>query len=185
MKTLVLFAGLSGAGKSYIARRLDKKLKHGFYFDSDLFAKESMQKQKISFETMKAKEIKEVRIESQNSKIRLIRKLFDKFDVIFLDTCFDILEARKLYFNLSKTINIIVLEVKCLEKVVKKRILGNKHESRQPGSSKQIRWEHYLKQKKKWVPVKWKKHFIINSEKDVGKQVNKFIEEYSAFLMVQ
>ena len=183
MKTLVLFAGLPGVGKSYIARLLGKKLKHGFYFDSDLFAKESMNKEKISFDDLTENEIKKVRIDSQKSKIKLIKELFAKYNVIFLDTCFDIPEARKLYLKLQ--VDIIILEVKCPENVVKKRILGSTHGLRQPGSSKQQRWKHYLGQKKKWVPIKWKNHFIISSEKNVAKQVDKFINEFGHLLLTE
>lgn len=184
MKTLILFAGLPGTGKSYIARHLDKKLKSAFYFDSDLFARKSMKKEKINFDSLTAEQIKKVRINSQKSKIKLIMRLFNNYEIIFLDTCFDILEARKLYFKLSKIANIIVLEVKCLENVVKCRILKNKHSSRQPGSSKQKRWIHYLNQKTKWVPVEWKNHFVIHSEKNIDIQLDKFIKKYSCFLGV-
>ena len=38
MKTLILFAGLPGTGKSHIARILSKKIR-SYYFDSDKFVK--------------------------------------------------------------------------------------------------------------------------------------------------
>jgi predicted kinase len=114
MKTLILLAGLPGVGKSHIARILSQELK-SYYFDSDKFSKNLFKN--INFESLSQEELSLLRINSQKMKIQKIKELFLKHDIIILDTCFDIPDARKIYYRLEKDsktmIKIIVLEVRC------------------------------------------------------------------------
>lgn len=49
MKTLIIIAGLTGVGKSYIAKKIKTEIKNSYYFDSDLFAKNYMKKKQTYF----------------------------------------------------------------------------------------------------------------------------------------
>ncbi|MFT4309122.1 MAG: AAA family ATPase [Candidatus Woesearchaeota archaeon] len=179
MKVLILFAGLPGTGKSHIARILSKKIR-SYYFDSDKFSKDFLKDNNI--ESLNADEVLRLRIESQKKKIKHILMLYEKHDIIMLDTCFDILEARKLYYNLQNnknmSIRIIVLEVKCTVNTSKQRILCKEHEhDRMIGTSKS-RWKTYLRMRKSWTPIMHKNHFVIDSDKDILPQISAFIEKF-------
>ncbi|MDD5253578.1 MAG: AAA family ATPase [Candidatus Nanoarchaeia archaeon] len=178
MKRLILLAGFPGVGKSYISKILESKIRGSYYFDSDKFAKEKSMKN-VQYDVLSDKQIKRLRTESQRQKIIKIKQLFHKKNIIILDTCFDIPEARKMYYAIkSPSRDIIVLEVICSEKTIKKRILRMAHSPRNPGTPAS-RWLTYKKMKKNWKPVKWKNHFIINSDKGLGNQINAFIKKFT------
>ena len=176
-KKLLLFAGLPGTGKSYCARILKNKL-NGYYFDSDKFAKDVSM---TNFDLEKASdaELLEWRIESQKNKIEIIKKLFKENDIVIIDTCLDLPESRKLYFELDEICEVIVIEVRCDEEIVKKRIFESEHEQdRQVGTPKS-RFEIYKKMKEKWRDIEWKNHFVLSSEENVEEQIITFIKEYN------
>ena len=179
MKTLIILAGLPGVGKSYCARILKNKLRNCLYFDSDLFSKEYIEEHKLEFMSLSKDLQSKQRLKFHRAKIDGIKKKFQMYDVILLDTCFDLLHSRKMFYQFAKEagINLIVIEIICSEKTVKSRILAKKHEKERMVGTKESRWRIYKRMKSKWRPIK-KVHFVLDSEKDVGAQLDLFLKQY-------
>ena len=177
MKKLIIIAGLPGVGKSYTARFLQSKLENVKYFDSDLFAKEYGEKHKVDFVNLSKEEQKKWRLTFHAAKIVEIEKLFDKFDYILLDTCFDMPESRELFYNFAKEkdVSLVVLKIVCPEDIVKKRIFENRHEEERMVGDKEGRWKVHQLFKDRWTPIP-KIDFEIDSSKDVEEQVEEFIK---------
>ncbi len=175
-KKLLLFAGLPGTGKSYCASILNNKLK-SYYFDSDKFAKDVSMKN-FDFKKASDSELLDWRIESQKNKIKIIKELFKEHDIIIIDTCLDLIESRKLYFELDEICEVIVIEVRCDEEIVKTRIFEKEHDEDRQVGTPQSRFEIYKKMKQDWKDIEWKNHFVVNSEDGVEEQINKFINNY-------
>lgn len=179
MKTLIIIAGLPGVGKSFACRILKKKLKTCLYFDSDLFAKKYAEKRRIDLVKLPPKEQNKARLKFHKSKIDNIKKSFEKYDIVFLDTCFDMAQSRRLFYEFAKNsgIDLVIIEVVCSEETVKKRILEHRHEEERMVGDKETRWKIYHQMKSQWKAIK-KKHFILDSEKDVQGQLNKFLKSH-------
>ncbi|MAG48100.1 hypothetical protein CL617_05845 [archaeon] len=173
MNSLIILAGLPAVGKSYTARLLKNKLKNSLYFDSDLFAKKYSEKNKFDFPNLSLKEQKKKRIIFHKAKVNAIKKELKKYDYIILDTCFDIVETRKLFYSLKNT-KLIIIELKCSEKAVKGRIFNNPHESHRMVGDQKSRYKVYKNMKSNWKPIK-KIDYTINTDKNVIKQIDNIV----------
>ncbi len=178
MKTMILLVGFPGVGKSHVARILDKKLKHALYFDSDLFSKIYMRTHKFSFTGISRNEEMKWRLIFHQAKLNKIKEYFKKYDIIFLDTCFDLQNSRKIFYKFAKDnrLKLLVVEVKCPSHIVKKRIFKNRHEKERMVGSKASRWKLHEDMKLWWKPIK-KVDFTLYSQKDVDKQIEKFLKQ--------
>jgi len=174
-KTLIITAGLPGVGKSHLLRLIKKKLKC-HYFDSDLFAKKYIKKHKINFKKLSNKEFYKKRIDIHKAKLKKILSLFKKYNIVILDTCFDMPKSRTLFYKFAKDyrVRLEVVEIKCPEKVVSQRIFKNRHEKERMIGTKKDRWEVYKLFKKRWKPIR-KKHVIVYSHKELESQIKGFI----------
>ncbi len=177
MKTLIIVGGLSGVGKSYAARMLHNMLENTNYFDSDLFAKQFIESQGIEFVGLSLPEQTQIRLGIHQAKIDKLIKDFDQFNTIILDTCFDLAESRKLFYEFSHSygIKMHVIEIVCPEQEVKKKIFNNPHEEHRMIGDKESRWKMYLQMKKKWQHIT-RPHTIIESDDDVKTQLTSFIK---------
>lgn len=187
MKELIITAGLPGVGKSYAMRILESKLKkHGWnvhWFDSDLFSKK-YQKKHPNYLDLSPEEQTKIRLETHQAKIveidRRFNSLFGKLykkRVILLDTCFDLLDSRKMFYKYAKKVNLWILEIKCPSNIVKKRIFENPHEQKRMVGDKQSRWDIHQQMKSWWKPIKWKNHMVIDSSRDLEAQLEIFIRK--------
>lgn len=172
MKTLIILAGLPGTGKSYACRILKKKLPRAHYFDSDLFAKKYSDKRGINIMALPKKEQELARLTFHREKIVKLRKLFEKYDIIYIDTCFDLLESRRVFYRFTrdKSLQLVIIEMLCPSEVVKKRIFENRHETERMVGDKDSRWKIHKQMKASWRPIR-KKHYVIKSDKDVENQL--------------
>jgi tRNA uridine 5-carbamoylmethylation protein Kti12 len=179
MKKLIILAGLPGVGKSYIAKELKRNIRNLFYFDSDLFSKKYTQKNKINFLKLPYKKQLTERLKFHKAKIEEIKKAFMKHNIIALDTCFDIVASRNIFYRFcnKQKIKLIIVQITCPEKIVFERILENKHERDRMVGNKKTRIETYKKIKHNWKPIK-KVDFVIKSEKNTEKQINSFIKKF-------
>jgi predicted kinase len=179
-KTLIVVAGLPGAGKSHVSRILKRKIAGSLYFDSDLYSKLFMQKQNMELASLPREEQEGLRMACHRSKIADIIKQFSAHDIIIVDTCFDMMASRVLFYGAAEShgFDIIVIEVVCPEEVVRARIAGNRHETERMIGSKDSRLEAYLEMKRRWQPIKGKR-FKLDSGKDVEPQINQFLARYN------
>jgi len=177
MKKLIVTAGLPGVGKSHICRFLKKTIRGAFYFDSDLFSKKYSIKNKINFLALTKKQQEKQRLVVHKVKLEKIREYFKKYNIIFLDTCFDLPKSRQLFYKFAKKehLKLVILKVVCPERIVKQRIFRNRHETERMVGSKQDRWKFYLRAKSKWLPV-GKKHLVVDSSKDIKSQLNSVLK---------
>ncbi len=179
MKTLILTAGLPGTGKSYVAQTLKKLLQKArfntYYFDSDYFAKTQSMKG-VNYASLSHEAIKKKRIKSQQEKIGVIIKLFKNYNIIILDTCFDISEARNMYYNLENNgINIIILEIKCSKSKAIKRIKNAKDYGKRMPDRMEERLKEYIRMRGSWKEIKYKHHMIISSETSIQPKLEAFV----------
>jgi len=125
---LIICAGLPGSGKSYLARRLVKRLRKCLYFDSDLFAKNYMKGKDWSDP--------KARLGCHSAKLEQILREFRKHDYVILDTCFDMPKSRSMIYKFCRDndIEIVIIEVFCSLETAKARILKGGDEHRMPGT---------------------------------------------------
>ena len=168
MKTLIILAGLPASGKSYLARIIKNKLPSCLYFDSDLFAKNYLEGRDVSDP--------KVRLGCHSAKLVTINEKFEEYEYVLLDTCFDMPASRAMIYDFVKENNIklIIIEVKCSLQTAKSRIFENEHEDRMPGTV-ESRWQGYQHMRKNWRNIR-KVDLVVNSDEDVEKQINPFLE---------
>ena len=163
MKKLIICAGLPGSGKSYLAKKLVKKLKKVLYFDSDAFAKNYLKGRDVSDPG--------VRLDCHKAKLVHILKEFKKYNYILLDTCFDMPKSRSMIYKFCREncVKLIILEVVCSFATAKARILKGGDEHRMPGTIKS-RWQGYLKMRRNWKRIS-KVSMRVDSNKDIESQL--------------
>lgn len=178
-KTLLIVGGLPGVGKSYICRLLDKKLKKSLYFDSDLFSKNYTKKHKIKFFAIPKEEQNKQRIVFHRAKIEQIKKDFKKYDIVFLDTCFDMPESRKIFYKFANDnkLRLVILEIRCSDKEVHNRIFKKRYETKRMIGTRASRWNVYKTMKNKWTVI-GKPKFVIYSDKELKPQIEEFVKRY-------
>ncbi|MFH0961302.1 MAG: AAA family ATPase, partial [archaeon] len=158
--------GLPGTGKSALARKLAKK-PGSFYFDSDLFGKRFLKRLGVSFKGLPNRQAMRIRLQSQIEKVRKLRELFWKKGVrtVFIDTCFDIPAARRLYYSLEETgVEVFVFELVCQERLALERILGGVHQLRRMPGGRDSRLKAYYSMKRGWKHIRHRNHFRIRSD---------------------
>lgn len=62
------------------------------------------------------------------------------------------------------------------KKIIHKRIMEKRHETERMVGTKKSRLEVYKQMKRNWYVIK-RKHYVINSSKDVKKQLDKFLQK--------
>ena len=179
MSTLIIIAGLPGVGKSHTARLLKKSLPKAYYFDSDLFAKNYAKAKGIVLGELSSPDQKLARLKFHRAKIDKLRQLLKKYKVAFLDTCFDMMASRKIFYEFVKDENIelVVLEIKCPSDIVKQRIFENKHEVERMIGTPESRWKTYKEMKAYWKPIR-KSHSVIRSNKPLLPQLANIIKRF-------
>jgi predicted kinase len=175
MKTLIIVGGLPGVGKSFVARMLASKLKQALYFDSDFFAKQLFDEKRIDFVSMPPAQQRQQRLLVHKAIIEKIAKDFNQFEIIILDTNFDIPESRDMFYQFSASfdVHLLVIEVVCPEEIVKRRIMGG--EKSMVIGDRESMWSAYQRMKAAWVHLT-KPHTVIESDDDIENQVKKFIK---------
>jgi len=169
MSTLIIVAGLPGSGKSYACRALKKLIPKSYYFDSDLFAKK-LRGDRIT--SLADADLVKARLVMHEAKITKIRRKFEKYEVIYIDTCFDMPASRKLFYDLAEkdNINLIVIEMLCPTPVIKKRIFGGKRDETREVGTRMSRWDIHNRMKKAWSAISGN-HYIVKSDKNVVAQL--------------
>jgi tRNA uridine 5-carbamoylmethylation protein Kti12 len=176
MKQLIILAGLPATGKSYTARLLNTRIKNSLYFDSDLFSKNYAKDHSIDFTNLSNEEQLKKRIIFHKAKIDALIIEFQKYDTIILDTCFDIVETRKLFYNLeNQNIKLIIVELKCSEKTIIDRIFNKPHESHRMVGDQETRLKIYKIMKSKWSNIS-NVYFVIDTDKNISIQLSKLID---------
>lgn len=175
---LVILAGLPGVGKSHTARILIERL-DAYYFDSDRFAKEHGQREKVDITHLSGTELVEKRLDGHREKIAEILKLFEEHDTILIDTCFDMVESRALFVALkNQGVELVTIELTCSEETVRERIFGNEHENERMIGTPQSRYEAYKRMKENWVEIEHVDHRLVTDE-DYDSQVERIVEQLS------
>jgi len=176
MKTLIVLIGLPASGKSHIARILEKRIKGSYNFDSDLWTKELFEREKIDITKLSYEEQEALRIDIHKRKIDAIKEKFLEYDVILVDTIFELITSWKILMGLEKEgIKLIIVEVVCLEKTAKERILRKKHESNRSVGTKESRLEFYIESRKRWTKPE-RIDIKIDTDKELPKQIDGLIE---------
>ena len=168
MKTLIIFVGLPGVGKTTLCKLLKKEIKC-YFFNSDGYAKKSPIFKKVNFSN--PKEMQKARLKFYDTKIKEVERLLKKHNIIVMDAVFDREKLRKKFYQMIKSIKgkLIIIQVVAPEKIIKNRILKDKSKTR-PGASPASRLKAYKIIKKGWEPIKRNFH-TIHSDKDIKKQL--------------
>jgi len=178
MATLVIFAGLPGVGKTTLCRLLQKKIKC-YFFDSDTYAKSSPIFKGVSFDD--PEEMQKARLKFYDSKIKEVKRLLKKHEIVVMDAVFDKNNLRDKFYAMIRSIKgkLIVVVVVAPENVIKYRILKDKSKT-MPGASPENRLKAYKMMKKGWEPL-IREHFIINTDNNTGEQLNKFLNDSNLY----
>ena len=171
---LIILAGLPGVGKSHTARVLQTRL-GAYYFDSDRFAKTYAENTDMDITSLEGAALAEKRLEGHRAKIEEILRLFDEHETILLDTCFDMVESRTLFYALEKRgIELVIVELTCSEAIVHERIFGSTHESDRMVGTAQSRWDFYRQMKSHWIPIEHVDHVIV-TDADYDVQIERLV----------
>lgn len=166
---LIIFLGLPGTGKTTSCNLFRKKIKCSF-FNSDAFAKKQGLFKVKNLWKKSEKDINKIRKKFYLKKAKEISKLLLKKDIVIMDAASDKESLRKILYGSSKKVkgSTLIIEVKAPLKLTKKRIFKDGKKNSKG------RWEAYLKIKKEWQPIK-RKHYKIDSSRDISKQIDKII----------
>lgn len=162
-KTLIVICGLPGTGKSFVAKKLGKKIK-AKVLNTDVVRKKLFKKPTYSDE----------------EKYKVYKKLFEiaekslKKSNVILDGTFYKENLRKMAKKIAEKNDskFILVEVICEENLVKQRL--EKRIKREEVSDADF-FVH-KKLRNEFEKIK-EKHFVIKNDKNVEKQINEFVEK--------
>jgi hypothetical protein len=157
MAKLIIICGLPGTGKTTLAKKITAKI-GGILLRTDTIRKELKE----------IKYSKKAREGVYGEMFHRTRQLLKEGKNIVLDATFYSRKWRKAAKDIAKSskANFKIIEVVCPKDLVRKRIAQRK------GSESDARFKHYLIYKKVFEPIK-EKHLIIDTSKDIKKQLSK------------
>jgi predicted kinase len=173
---LIIVAGSLGVGKSHTTELLAERLPNAYWFDSELYSKQRLERAGMSYDELTDEQRYQQRLESHKSKAEAVMECFEHHETVLIDTCFDLPETRPYLLSLrERGVEVIIVELVCAENIVHERIFAKPHDHECRFADSERRWEAHRTVKARWVPIE-EPHMIIDTGSGYEKQIEALIE---------
>jgi predicted kinase len=175
-KTLIVFAGLPGVGKTYACKYIVSKLKDVYFFDADQFSLSYEPLKRLRTGELSGEENAKILDEYLKAKALRLKELFVENDIIVMDGLFSRKGTRKLFYDVIDRINanLVFVHIVCDDEILKKRIYDDDHIL----GSGDPRWKIFLESKARFENID-REHVVFDSSEGLDSQIDELVDMFA------